>query len=233
MNSIAIITARGESKRIPRKNIREFCGKPIIAYSIEVALASYEFDEVMVSTDDEEIKDVALQYGAKVPFMRSKETSGDNAMTYEVLLEVLAEYKKKGMEFDYMCCIYPTAPFISIDNLKKAMFMLKNECIDNVLPVVQFSFSPQRGLVIQNEKVAFRWPENEKTRSQDLEPMYHDAGQFYCINVASFMQSNSLIAGNTKPIILNEIEVQDIDNESDWEMAEFKYNYLHKHEKSI
>jgi len=227
MKALAVITARGGSKRIPRKNIREFCGKPIIAFSIEAALASHEFDEVMVSTDDEEIKRISLQYGASVPFMRSEETSGDNAMTYEVLLEVLDEYKKRGREYDYICCIYPTAPFITIDNLNKAMYMLKSENIDSVLPVAQFSFPPQRGFIIQNEKIMFRWPENELVRSQDLEPMYHDAGQFYCVNVKSFMRNHSLITENTKTIVLNDIEVQDIDNESDWKVAEFKYKYLH------
>ncbi|MCM1498878.1 MAG: pseudaminic acid cytidylyltransferase [Clostridium sp.] len=228
MSSIAVITARGGSKRIPRKNIREFCGKPIIAYSIEVALASHTFDEVMVSTDDEEIKEIALQYGAKVPFMRSNETSDDHAMTYKVLLEVLDSYKKRGMKFEYMCCVYPTAPFITIDSLKRAMHMLKSESLDSVLPVVQFSFPPQRGIIIQNGKTAFRWPENALVRSQDLEPMYHDAGQFYCVNVKKFMRHHSLITENTKPIILDDWEVQDIDNESDWKMAEFKYSYLHK-----
>lgn len=228
MSSIAVITARGGSKRVPRKNIRTFCGKPIIAYSIEVALASHIFDEVMVSTDDEEIKEIALQYGANVPFMRSEKTSDDNAMTYEVLLEVLEEYKQRGMEFEDLCCIYPTAPFITTDNLKKAMYMLRSEGLDNVFPMVQFSFPPQRGFVMQNGKIVYRWPENALIRSQDLEPMYHDAGQFYCVNVKSFLRSRSLTDGNTKPIILDDLEVQDIDNESDWKMAEFKYQYLHK-----
>ncbi len=225
---IAIITARGGSKRIPRKNIREFCGKPIIAYSIEAALAANVFDEIMVSTDDEEIKKIALQYGANVPFMRSEATSGDNAMTYEVLLEVLGEYKKRNMEFEYMCCIYPTAPFITADNLKKAVDMLECENLDSVFPIVQFSFPPQRGFIMQNGKVAFKWPENELMRSQDLEPMYHDAGQFYCLKVDSFMESHKLLLNNTKPIILSDLEVQDIDSESDWRMAEFKYRYLHE-----
>ena len=227
MGSIAVITARGGSKRIPRKNIRKFCGKPIIAYSIEVALASHEFDEVMVSTDDEEIKEIAIQYGASVPFMRSEKPANDYATTYEVLLEVLDMYKTRGMEFEYLCCIYPTAPLITIDNLKKAMHMLQCENLDNVLPVVQFSFPPQRGFVIRDGNVVFQWPENALMRSQDLAPMYHDAGQFYCVNVESFVQSHSLIGGYTKPIILNDLEVQDIDNESDWKIAEFKYQYLH------
>lgn len=226
-NNIAIITARGGSKRIPRKNIKEFCGKPIIAYSIEQALKAKVFDEVMVSTDDEEIRDIALQYGAKVPFMRSERTSGDNVMTYEVLLEVLDEYKKRNMEFEFMCCIYPTAPLITADNLKKAMHMLESEKVDSVIPIVRFSFPPQRGFIMQDDKITFKWKENALVRSQDLEPMYHDAGQFYCLNVNKFMESHEMISDNTKPVILDDLEVQDIDNESDWRMAEFKYKYLH------
>ncbi|MDE5864714.1 MAG: pseudaminic acid cytidylyltransferase [Lachnospiraceae bacterium] len=227
-DSIAIITARGGSKRIPRKNIKEFCGKPIIAYSIEAAIESNIFDEVMVSTDDEEIKNIALQYGAKVPFMRSEKTSGDNVMTYEVLLEVLDEYKKRNIEFEYMSCIYPTAPFITADNLQRAMHILESESIDSVIPIVQFSFPPQRGFIMQDEKISFKWPENALVRSQDLEPMYHDAGQFYCLNVENFLNHHKLITDNTKSIILDDLEVQDIDNESDWRMAEFKYRYLHE-----
>lgn len=227
--AIAVITARGGSKRIPRKNIRKFCGKPIIAYSIEAAIESHLFERVMVSTDDREIKDIAEQYGAEVPFMRSKKTSGDNAMTYEVLLEVLDEYKKRNIEFEYLCCIYPTAPFISVEHLKQAMVLLQTEKLDSVLPMVQFSFPPQRGFVMKDDGMAgFRWPENALVRSQDLEPMYHDAGQFYCMNVEQFKKSQQLVMSHTKPIILDDLEVQDIDNESDWKMAEFKYRYLHK-----
>lgn len=224
--NLAIITARGGSKRIPRKNIKDFCGKPIMAYSIEAALNAGIFDEVMVSTDDQEIAEIAEKYGAKVPFMRSEEASSDYAMTHVVLLEVLAEYKKRGIEFDYMCCIYPTAPFITADKIKKGMEMLKNENLDSVLPVVSFSFPPQRGFVMRDEKVVFQYPENALVRSQDLETIYHDAGQFYCINVESFFQNPNLVMDNTKPIILDDLEVQDIDHESDWRMAEFKYEYL-------
>jgi len=178
--SIAIITARGGSKRIPRKNIKEFCGKPIIQYSIEAALASNMFNEVMVSTDDEEIKDIALKFGASVPFMRKKNTSNDMAMTYEVLLEVLGEYKKSGQEFEYMCCIYPTAPFITEKKIKDSMNKLIQTNADTVIPIVPFSFPPQRGFIINNENVVnFKWPENSLVRSQDLEKMYHDCGQFY------------------------------------------------------
>lgn len=231
MSSVAIITARGGSKRIPRKNIKEFCGKPIIAYSIEAALQSGVFDEVMVSTDDEEIKETALKYGAKVPFMRSEATSNDSAMTNVVLLEVLDEYRKLGRDFSHFCCIYPTAPFLTSNRLEEGMEKLIKEKVDTVIPIVQFSFPPQRCFVIRDEKVAFLYPENAQVRSQDLEPQYHDAGQFYCLNSLSFLQQKVLIMKDTMPVIIDEMEVQDIDNYSDWEMAEMKYRMLHREMK--
>lgn len=228
MKNIAIITARGGSKRIPRKNIKAFCGKPIIAYSIEAALKSGVFDEVMVSTDDQEIKNIAITYGAKVPFLRSEKTSNDMAMTYEVLLEVLDEYEKRGLKFEQLCCIYPTAPFITAEKLKLGMTQLENEEADTVIPIVAFSFPPQRGFIINDNNVTFKYPENALKRSQDLEPMYHDCGQFYCLNIEKFKESKKIISDNTKPLFLNELEVQDIDNESDWEIAELKYKILNK-----
>lgn len=228
MKNIAIITARGGSKRIPRKNIKAFCGKPIIAYSIEAALKSGVFDEVMVSTDDQEIKNIAITYGAKVPFLRSEKTSNDMAMTYEVLLEVLDEYEKRGLKFEQLCCIYPTAPFITAEKLKLGMTQLENKEADTVIPIVAFSFPPQRGFIINDNNVTFKYPENALKRSQDLEPMYHDCGQFYCLNIEKFKESKKIISDNTKPLFMNELEVQDIDNESDWEIAELKYNILNK-----
>lgn len=220
---LAIITARGGSKRIPRKNIKEFCGKPIIAYSIEAALEASIFDEVMVSTDDEEIKEVALKYGAKVPFMRSKETSNDIASTYEVLLEVLTEYEKIGQTFDYICCIYPTAPFITPEKLKESLKKLKETNADTVLPVVAFSFPPQRCFVIRDGNAEFKWPENRLVRSQDLERWYHDCGQYYFVRTDRFLETHNLIMEHTVPVIVDEMEVQDIDNYEDWELAELKY----------
>ena len=144
--SLAIITARGGSKRIPRKNIKEFCGRPILCYSIEAALSSEAFDEVMVSTDDPEIAGIAMKAGASVPFFRSAEMSGDYASTDEVIMEVLKEYEKNGLFFDRFCCIYPTAPFLTGRRLKSAMDLL-NEA-DSCMPVVPFSYPPQRGLLI-------------------------------------------------------------------------------------
>ncbi len=223
---LAVITARGGSKRIPRKNIKEFCGKPIMAYSIEAALESNIFDEVMVSTDDEEIKEIALKYGAKVPFMRSEEASNDMATTHEVILEVLRAYKELGMEFEYVCCIYPTAPFVTKEKLQESFDKIIKEAADTVIPIVAFSFPPQRCFIIKDEKVSFKWPENRLKRSQDLEKLYHDAGQFYFLNVERFQESENMIMENTVPIIVDEMEVQDIDNEVDWKLAELKYQLL-------
>ena len=228
MSSVAIITARGGSKRIPKKNIKDFCGKPIIAYSIEAALGSGVFDEVMVSTDSEEIADVAKAYGAVVPFMRSDETSNDFATTAEVLFEVLEKYKEIGIRYDCFACIYPTAPFVTGSRLAEAMELLDGA--DAVLSVVRYSFPPQRAFVVRDGNVAFQYPQYERTRSQDLEPIYHDCGQFYMCRVEKFLQYRSLILPITKPYMMPEEEVQDIDTLSDWAIAEAKYRVLHKEE---
>jgi N-acylneuraminate cytidylyltransferase len=228
MKNIAIITARGGSKRIPRKNIKEFCGKPIISYSIEAALNSGVFDEVMVSTDDAEIAEISLKYGAKVPFMRSRETSGDYSVTADVIKEVLLEYKKKGNLFDYFCCIYPTAPFITGERLKDAMELLVSSEAESLLPVVKYSFPPQRSLVIKDGLAMMKWPENLNIRSQDLEYFYHDSGQFYVMNADIFLKKNKLITDKTIPLILLETEVQDIDTPDDWTMAEIKYKIINQ-----
>lgn len=223
MKSIAIIPARGGSKRIPRKNIKKFCGKPIIAYSIEAALKSNIFDEVMVSTDDKEIAEIALSYEAKVPFYRSPETSNDMTLTAPVLVEVLNNYKQMNMEFDYVCCIYPTAPFITENRLKEGLKLLCDSDVDSVLPIVKFSYPPQRAVVIRDNNVVMQYPENYNKRSQDLEPIYHDAGQFYCMKTDVLVKEVKLHFTNTIPMILSELEVQDIDNEEDWKIAEMKY----------
>ncbi|SHM79644.1 N-acylneuraminate cytidylyltransferase [Anaerosporobacter mobilis DSM 15930] len=220
---LAIITARGGSKRITRKNIKEFCGKPIIQYSIEAAIESSIFDEVMVSTEDLEIKKIAEECGAMVPFTRSQETSGDMAMTHEVLLEVLDEYKKLGITFEYVCCIYPTAPFITAARLRESYEKLVLSKADAVIPIVAYSFPPQRCFVLKDDKLEFKWPENRLLRSQDLEKWYHDCGQFYFMNTERFLDTHNLIMENTLPIIIDEMEVQDIDNYVDWELAELKY----------
>lgn len=230
MKNIAIIPARGGSKRIPRKNIKPFMGKPIIAYSIEAALRSGLFDEVMVSTDDEEIAEVSRRYGARVPFMRSAETSNDYAGTADVILEVLKMYKEQGREFDTVCCIYSTAPFVTADRLIEAYSKLTGG-IDSVFTCVAYSYPVQRSLHIVDGKIGMIYPEYAASRSQDLEPIYHDAGQFYISQTAPFIQERTFWGKNTAGLILSELEVQDLDTLTDWALAEMKYELLRK--KSI
>lgn len=227
MKSIAIIPARGGSKRIPRKNIKLFMGKPIIAYSIEAALQSGLFDEVMVSTDDKEIAEVAQKYGAKVPFMRSAETANDYASTADVILEVLRRYKEGGENFDTGCCIYSTAPFVTPARLTEAYSKL-NADIDSVFTCVAYSYPVQRSLHILDGKISMVHPEYATSRSQDLEPIYHDAGQFYIFRAASFLQEKTFWGKNTAGLVLSELEVQDLDTLTDWTLAELKYQLLQK-----
>lgn len=227
MKTLAIITARGGSKRIPRKNIKEFCSKPIIAYSIKAAIDSGVFDEVMISTEDEEIARISERYGAKIPFFRSEKTASDYATTTDVLMEVLDEYEKRGIHYDMACCIYPTAPFITADRLREAVETLKESEADTLIPVVGFSYPPQRALVIEDGRLVFKYPEYLVARSQDLEKHYHDAGQFYVFRTKAFRKTGNLMKGNIVPMVLDEMEVQDIDTEQDWELAQAKYKLLH------
>jgi N-acylneuraminate cytidylyltransferase len=226
MSRIAIITARGGSKRIPRKNIKEFCGKPILAYSIQAALQAESFDRVMVSTDDEEIARTARQYGAEVPFYRSERTSGDFATTSDVLLEVIEEYEKRGEHFDVGCLIYPTAPFVTAAKLKKAVEELEACNADTLIPVVPFSYPPQRAMIMKEGRLVFEYPQYLDSRSQDLEPHYHDAGQFVVFRTEKFKANKKLMVGDILPMVISEMEVQDIDNQTDWEIAEMKYRLM-------
>lgn len=226
MNRIAIIPARGGSKRIPRKNIKVFCGKPILSYSIEAALQSQLFDEVMVSTDDNEISEVARKYGASVPFLRSAETSNDFAILNDVLNEVLFEYQKLGKTFDEICCILSTASLIETNDIIKAHETLEKEKCVCVVPVVKYSYTIFRSLKIENGKLAMNWPENYTKRSQDLPDAYHDAGLFYWYSKKYFEEKIAGFGENACPYILNEEKVQDIDTLDDWKMAEMKYKML-------
>jgi N-acylneuraminate cytidylyltransferase len=223
---IAIITARGGSKRIPRKNIKEFCGQPILAYSIRAAVESGIFDTVMVSTDDEEIAETARKYGAEVPFYRSPETANDYATTNDVLLEVLAEYEKRGQFFEMAVCIYPTAPFVTAEKLKTAVEKLSESDADTLIPVVAFSYPPQRAMIVEEGRLVFKYPQYLDSRSQDLTPHYHDVGQFYVFRTAEFQKNRKLMVGNILPMVVSELEVQDIDNQTDWEIAEMKYRLM-------
>ena len=228
MKRLAIIPARGGSKRIPRKNIKDFLGKPIIAYSIEAALNSGVFDEVMVSTDDEEIATVARQFGAEVPFMRSSKNADDFATTADVIIEVVQEYKNIGRAFDTLCCIYPTAPFVTAERLKEGGVLLEKQDYDSVVPMVRFSFPIQRAVYLNEYNQAFFFqPEHIQSRSQDLQSSYHDVGQYYWLSTTKFIENKQIWTQNTGAIILDEMETQDIDTLEDWEIAEFKYQLKH------
>lgn len=231
-NCLAIIIARGGSKRIPRKNIKPFLGQPIIKYSIDAALAAGCFDEIMVSTDDAEIAGVARQSGALVPFMRSVDTSNDFATTAAVIEEVLHSYKLLGKTFDYSCCIYPTAPFVTGQKLKEAYDKLQSTGADSVFPVTKFGYPILRSLKIEKDgSVKMNWPEYMNSRSQDLPPAYHDAGQFYFVNNKVFSEKKKLFTDFSFPIVVPESEVQDIDNEEDWKIAEIKYKLINRTDK--
>lgn len=222
MSIIAVITARGGSKRIPRKNIKEFMGKPMLAYAIEATVNSKVFDEVMVSTDDVEIAEIAKQFGAKVPFMRSEKTANDFSTTVDVLDEVISEYKKRGKTFDELCCIYPCVPFLTADVINNAYEKFKTSGVDRLIPVVKYSFPIQRAFKLNEQGLLeYREPENAPKRSQDLEPMYHDVGMFY------FYKTEKMNSDKIAMLEMDEAMVQDIDNDSDWRMAEMKYRIMH------
>jgi N-acylneuraminate cytidylyltransferase len=225
MKIIAIITARGGSKRIPRKNIKEFFGKPMIKYAIDAALESKLFDTVMVSTDDDEIAVVAAQCGAEIPFMRSEETADDIATTSDVLLEVIDGYKKLQTAFDNLCCIYPCVPFLTSETLINAYNLFKENDVDMLMPIVQFSYPIQRSLKINRQGfLEYAQPEYIRARSQDLESMYHDVGMFYFYKTEALLKKEKII----KPFKMKESEIQDIDTLEDWKMAEIKYKMLRK-----
>lgn len=224
--NIAIIPARGGSKRIPRKNIKEFLAKPIIAYSIEAAINSNLFDEVMVSTDDKEIAEIAIKFGAKVPFFRSDKTSNDYTGLAEVIIEVLEQYKAEKIVFNNVCCILATAPFIKNHDLIESYSKLEKSNFDSVMPVVRYSFPIQRAMQFEGDNIKMIWPENLTKRSQDLKPSFHDAGLFYWARTNIILTEKTLWTNNTTAIEISEHMAQDIDTNEDWKMAELKYQLI-------
>lgn len=223
MKNLCIIPARGGSKRIPRKNVKPFMGKPILAYSIENALATGLFDEVMVSTDDTEIIEVAKKYGASVPFVRSEKTANDYAILADVIQEVVGKYGEKGEHFDNVCCLLATCPLVKPSYISEAYEKLIHSDFISVYPVVQFSYPILRSLKMdKNGEVAMNWPEYAKTRSQDLAPAYHDSGTFYWHKISPWLKGVRKGGG----IVIDEDLVQDIDTEQDWRMAEMKFQIL-------
>lgn len=230
MTRIAIIPARGGSKRIPRKNIKDFFGKPIIAYAIENALKSGLFSNVFVSTDDEEIAAIARKYGAEVPILRSSENSTDFATTSDVLLEVLDYLLNHGKFIETACCIYPTSVLLNSDDLITASGQFDDQEAPVLMTCVAYSHPVQRSFTIQQNQIKLQFPEHINSRSQDLEKVFHDTGSFYFFRVADFKKEKTLWQKRITPFIMDERKVQDIDTEEDWLMAELKFK-LSQNEK--
>ncbi len=221
MSNICIIPARGGSKRIPRKNIKNFLGKPIISYAIENAINSNIFDRVIVSTDDKEISEISKKYGAEVPFFRSEKNSDDYASTIDVILETLSQI---DTNYEIVCCLYPTTPLLSKQILLEAHERLISANYSAVFPVLKYSFPIQRSLSLNKDGTCYmNWPENLNMRSQDLNPVYHDAGQFYFCKIKELHEHGTLYLPKSNCIVLEDTEAQDIDNDSDWKIAEIKF----------
>jgi pseudaminic acid cytidylyltransferase len=226
MSRLCVIPARGGSKRIPRKNVRAFAGQPIIAWSIRAALDSGLFDTVMVSTDDAEIANAARAAGAVTPFMRTAQTSNDQAGIMEVLAEVAASYEAEGQSFDTLCCLLATAPLTTPGRLAEGAALM-DQGAEAVVPVAPFDYPIQRALRrAADGRVAMMDPVQLVVRSQDLEPAWHDAGQFYWTRWAAARSGRSVLAGDAYGLPLSSLECQDIDTEDDWALAELKFQRL-------
>lgn len=227
--NIAIIPARGGSKRIPRKNIKPFLGKPMISYSIEAAQNSTLFDSVLVSTDDQEIAQISQDFGAEIPFLRPAELADDFADTLSVVKHTLLFLQEQGQLPEYVCCIYATAPFISATVLQAAYRQLLDTQADYVFSAAAFDFPVQRGFVLTpNQRSKMLFPDHFGTRSQDLPAVFHDAGQFYWGKAAAFLEKYPVFTEKSSPFVLSSMQVQDIDTLDDWQIAEFKYQYWRK-----
>lgn len=224
LDSIAIIPARGGSKRIPQKNIQDFYGKPLIAHSILTALQSKLFSRVIVSTDSPKIASIAKTYGAEVPFMRDPSLSDDFTPTLEVIANALIECEISDSTLIY--CIYPTAPLLQAHRLIQAYEMFINHHPSYIFLAVPFSFTPFRGFSYTNEKLEMLFSEHQTSRSQDLKPIYHDGGQFYVGLAQTFRQKDPIFSPSSIPLIVEEIEVQDIDTPQDLALAKLKYKLL-------
>lgn len=230
--NVAIIPARGGSKRIPRKNIKEFCGKPMIAYSIEAAIESALFDRIIVSTDDEEIAEISKHWGAEVPFMRPKELSDDFTPTIPVISHAIEQLRQEA-PVNIACCIYATAPFIQSRYLKEAYAVLIQSNSAYSFGTTSFSFPIQRAIKLDaHKRVEMFYPEHFNTRSQDLEEAYHDAGQFYFGTAQAWLEEKIVFSKESTAIILPRHLVQDIDTLEDWKRAEIMYKVLKEQEMS-
>ena len=224
---LAVIPARGGSKRIPRKNIKPFCGKPMIAWSIEAALESGCFDKVIVSTDDAEIAEVAREWGAEVPFMRPAELANDYVGTIPVIHHALDWFVQQGEQPDKVCCLYATAPFVSAKDLKQGLEVLQSEDCAYAFSVTSFPFPVQRAIrITESNRIQMFYPEHFNTRSQDLEEAWHDAGQFYWGQASAWQQELPLFSPDAAPVHIPRYRVQDIDTMEDWVRAEWLFKAM-------
>jgi pseudaminic acid cytidylyltransferase len=229
---VAIIPARGGSKRIPRKNIKPFCGKPMIAWSIEAALQSGCFDRIIVSTDDAEIAAVARQHGAEVPFMRPPELSDDHTGTIPVIRHAVERCNQQSQHVELACCLYATAPFVRAEDLLRGLTTLQDSNCEYAFSVTSYAFPIQRAIRINaSGRVEMFNPEHFNTRSQDLEEAFHDAGQFYWGRANAWLMGKPIFTPDSQPVLLPRHRVQDIDTAEDWERAEwlFKAMQAQKH----
>lgn len=227
---LAVIPARGGSKRIPRKNIKPFCGKPMIAWSIVAALESECFDAVIVSTDDAEIANTARQYGASVPFVRPDELSDDYTGTIPVIQHAIEWHRQHGQMPDDVCCIYATAPFIWAVDIQKGLTILQETRCDYAFSVTSYAFPIQRAVRITPQgRIEMFQPEHFNTRSQDLEEAFHDAGQFYWGRTDTWLAAKSIFTPDSAPVVLPRYRVQDIDTVEDWTRAEWMYKAMQGH----
>ncbi|WP_318522656.1 pseudaminic acid cytidylyltransferase [Photobacterium leiognathi] len=224
---IAIIPARGGSKRIPRKNIKLFHSKPMIAYSIEAAIQSGCFDKVIVSTDDKEIAEVAVKYGAEVPFIRPNDISDDHATTMDVMHHAITWCENHGLKIESVCCLYATAPFVTAEFLQQGLTRLEKEGCEFVFSATSFPFPIQRAIKLSaSGEVSMFYPENEQVRSQDLDEAYHDAGQFYWGKKEAFLERKSVFSSHSCVVLLPRYLVQDIDIQEDWDFAEALFQLM-------
>ena len=227
--NIAIIPARGGSKRIPKKNIKDFLGKPIIAYSIEIAFSCNLFDRVIVSTDDEEIKNVAIKYGAEVPFIRPKEIADDFTGTHEVIGHAVKWLEDKGQTMDYVCCIYPTAPLIEKDDFIKGFELIKTGKWNSVMAATSFSYPIFRSFEkLPDGGLKMIFPKHYNSRSQDLPEVYHDAGLFYWAKPETWKKKPEKYSKKNSIIKIPNYRIQDIDTLNDWRNLEIKYKIINK-----
>ena len=225
--NICVIPARGGSKRIPRKNIKLFHGKPMIAWSIQAAIEAECFDRIIVSTDDDEIATVSEQYGAEIPFMRPAELADDFATTVDVMKHSVQALQNNSDKALTLCCLYATAPFTTATDLRQAYDLFIEEPVDYVFSAASFAFPVQRAIRMNpDNRVSMLIPEHRLTRSQDLEPMYHDAGQFYWGSDKAFEEARPFFSERSKAFILPRYRVQDIDDREDWERAELMMRVL-------